>query len=153
MGAASEPERLKVVSSTRRIGTNVYVTLYEVAPGDTVTLMEAIPLSQNQVVVTAVGTPPIVRQGTGRSAAMSKARADAAIAAAPDSHPLAQTSLSAPTVSASPLEQAGNNTIKWADLATGNTLTLTGRMPESRLQEIRIRIERERAQAAAKKSP
>jgi hypothetical protein len=43
------------------------------------------------------------------------------------------------------------HTITWTDSATGSTLTLTGRMPEARLQEIRIRIERERA--AAKKNP
>jgi hypothetical protein len=44
------------------------------------------------------------------------------------------------------------HTITWIDSPTGNRLTLSGRMPEARLQEIRIRIERERA-AAAKKNP
>jgi hypothetical protein len=50
---------------------------------------------------------------------------------------------------------SGFNTIVWSDPATGSTLTLTGRMPEARLNEIKIRIERERAAAAAatKKSP
>jgi hypothetical protein len=46
------------------------------------------------------------------------------------------------------------NVITWKDPATGATLTLSGRMSPVRLQEIRIRIERERAAAAAaKKNP
>jgi anti-sigma factor RsiW len=154
MGAESDLEPLKVVSATRRIGANV--TLYEVAPGDTVTLTETIPLSLDLVVVTGVGTP-IARQATGKSApATSKARADAALAAAPDSQRPARAPLSAPTASASVRAQVGTansyRAIRWPDPATGNTLTLTGQMPEARLQEIRIRIERERT-AAAKKSP
>jgi hypothetical protein len=48
----------------------------------------------------------------------------------------------------------GFNTIVWSDPATGSTLTLSGRLPEARLREIKIRIERERAAAAAvKKNP
>jgi hypothetical protein len=46
----------------------------------------------------------------------------------------------------------GVHTITWTDPATGNALSLTGRMPEKRLQAIRIGIDRERA-AAAKKNP
>jgi hypothetical protein len=47
------------------------------------------------------------------------------------------------------------NTITWKDSATGNILKLSGHMPVERLQEIRRRIERERAAAAAaaKKKP
>ncbi len=153
MSTASEPERFTVVTPTRRISTNVSVTLYEVAPGDTVTFMELGPLSQNQAGVTTVATPSVAREATGRPAAMSKARANTAIAAAPESQVKAQTPLSPSTISASAPEQAGNNTIKWTDPATGNTLMLTGRLPESRLQGIRIRIERERAAAAVKKGP
>jgi hypothetical protein len=49
----------------------------------------------------------------------------------------------------------GVNTITWKDSATGNILKLSGHMPVERLQEIRRRIERERAAAAAaaKKKP
>jgi hypothetical protein len=47
----------------------------------------------------------------------------------------------------------GVTTISWIDAATGNTLKLSGRMPEIRLQQIKIRIERDRAAAAAKKKP
>jgi hypothetical protein len=46
----------------------------------------------------------------------------------------------------------GVTTITWADATTGNVLKLSGRMPEARLQQIKIRIERERA-PAAKKTP
>ncbi|GAC1409523.1 MAG: hypothetical protein NVSMB53_01910 [Gemmatimonadaceae bacterium] len=153
MSAAGEPERFKVVTPTRRINTNLSVTLYEVAPGDTVTFTEVGPPSQNQGVVTPVGTPSVAGEVTGRPAVMSKARANAAIATAPESHAKAQTPLSPSTMSASAPAQGGNNTIKWTDPATGNTLMLTGRMPESRLQGIRIRIERERAAAAVKRRP
>jgi Putative zinc-finger len=146
-GAASEQERLKIVDSIRRTGANV--TLYEVAPGDTVTLTETIPLLLDQVVVTGVGTS-IARQSRGKSAATSKARVDATVGAASDSQSTMRTPLSAPTAAA--LGREGNHIIKWTDPATGNTLTLTGRLPEARLQEIRIRIERERA-AAVKKNP
>jgi hypothetical protein len=43
--------------------------------------------------------------------------------------------------------------ISWNDPVTGATLTLSGRMSKARLQEIKIRIERERAASAAKKNP
>ncbi|HMF88913.1 MAG TPA: hypothetical protein VK575_12605, partial [Gemmatimonadaceae bacterium] len=46
----------------------------------------------------------------------------------------------------------GITTISWTDATTGNMLKLSGRMSEARLQQIKIRIERERA-AAAKKTP
>jgi hypothetical protein len=45
------------------------------------------------------------------------------------------------------------HTITWIDPTTGNTLTLSGRVPEARLQEIKVRIERERSAAATKKNP
>lgn len=125
MDAATEPEPLKVVGTPRRIGAKV--TLYEVAPGDTVTLTESMPLDLDHVVVTGAAVAPMARQTTGKSAAApAKARADAANAL---------------------------QTLSWTDSATGNTLTLTGRMPEARLREIKIRIDRERAAAAAKKNP
>jgi hypothetical protein len=44
-------------------------------------------------------------------------------------------------------------TISWADTVTGKVFKLSGRMSEMRLQQIKIRIEREKAAAAAKKSP
>lgn len=156
MDAATEPERLKVVGTPRRIGAKI--TLYEVAPGDTVTLTESMPLSLQGVVVTGAAVAPMARRATEKSAVVpSKARADAAITTAPDSQRAAGVTSAAPAVSApapSQIEMANTvHTIMWTDLATGNTLSLTGRMPEARLKEIRIRIDRERAAAAAKKNP
>jgi len=155
LNAASETAPLKIIGTPRQLGAKI--TLYEVAPGDTVTLTEAIPLALSQVVVTGATT---TRQAGGRSAAApSKARADAAaITSMADSQHAAGVPSSAPVVSApAPASQLGMvkalHTITWTDRATGNALALTGRMPEARLQLIKIRIERERAAAAAKKKP
>jgi hypothetical protein len=156
MDAAAEPERLKVVGSPQRIGANV--TLYEVAPGDTVTLTESIPISLNSIVVRGAIRAPMAQQSVGKSAAApSKARADAATTVAQDSQRAGGISLAAPAVSApvaSQVEMANQlNAITWTDPITRTTLTLSGRMSEARLQELRIRIDRERAAAAAKKNP
>ena len=155
LNAAGETAPLKIIGTPRQLGAKI--TLYEVAPGDTVTLTEAIPLALSEVVVTGATT---TRQAGGRSAAApSKARADAAaITSMADSQHVAGVPSSAPVVSArAPTSQLGMvnalHTITWTDPATGNALALTGRMPEAQLQQIRIRIERERAAAAAKKKP
>jgi plastocyanin len=155
---AAEPERLKVVGNPRQIGAKV--TLYEVAPGDTVTFTEPMPVVLHSVVVTgAAAGARMAPQATAKSVAPpARARADAVTAAAPESRRTGEVAAAAPAVSAPALaaqrEMANTlHTIRWIDSATGNTLTLTGRIPEARLQEIRIRIERERAAAAAKKNP
>jgi hypothetical protein len=156
--AAREPELLKEVGHPRKLGAKV--TLYEVAPGDTVTLTEVIPLALSEVVVTGAQTTSTARQPTGKSAAApSKARSDpGVITTMADSQQPASVPSPAPVVSArAPTSQLGivnaPHTITWTDPATGNTLTLTGHMPEAQLQQIKIRIERERAAAAAKKKP
>jgi putative zinc finger protein len=158
MDAATEQEPLKVVGTPRRIGAKV--TLYEVAPGDTVTLTESIPSYLSSVVVTGAAVAPTA-QAAGAvqksAAAPSKARADAPITNAREVQAAGGVAAPAPAVSApAPSAQTETtntlNTITWNDSATGNTLSLTGRMPQSRLRAIRMRIERERA-AAAKKNP
>jgi hypothetical protein len=154
MDAAAEPERLKVVSTPRQIGAKV--TLYEVASGDTVTLTESTPVTLNAIVLR--GATSMAPQAVGKTAAAApKERADLTTRAAPESRRTGEAAAAAPTVAArAPAAQVGTaitlHTITWKDPATGSTLTLSGRMPEARLQEIRIRIERERA-AAAKKIP
>src|SRR5258706_7869145 len=75
-----------------------------------------------------------------------------------DSQHAAVVPASAPVVSApAPASQLvivnAVDAITWTDPATGHSLALTGRMPEARLQQIKISIERERAAAAAKKKP
>jgi anti-sigma factor RsiW len=158
--AAAEPERLKVVGTTPR-ALGVKITLYEVAPGDTVTLTEPMPLSLNQVVVTGAAGAPIRRENAKTMAPQSVARADAAAAAAPDSQVAAAVEAAPPSaqplLARAPVRQAevanGVTTISWTDATTGKVLKLSGRMPEVRLQQIKVRIERERAAAAAKKNP
>jgi len=157
LDVAREPELLRVVGTPRKLGAKV--TLYEVAPGDTVTLTEVTHLDLSEVVVTGAATALAARQATGKpAAAASKARADAAIASVADSQRAAPAPSLAPVASApAPTPQLGMvnapHTITWTDPATGHTLALTGRMPEARLQLIKIRIERERAAAATKKKP
>jgi putative zinc finger protein len=151
---------LKEVGHPRTLG--VKVTLYEVAPGDTVTFTEPVSLQLNAVVVTGVGTEErVARQSAGKAAAapVKRSAADAAAASAPESARAAPTvGATAPAPSApvpATLVEVANGvtTISWPDPTTGSVLTLSGRMPEARLQQIRIRIERERATAAAKKKP
>ena len=149
---------LKEVGHPRTLG--VKVTLYEVAPGDTVTFTEPVSLQLSGVVVTGVGTEErMARQTAGKTAAAPAKRAAADAASAPDSgrpNPTVGAIAPAPSapVPATRVEVAnGVTTISWPDPTTGSVLTLSGRMPEARLQQIRIRIERERAAAAGKKKP
>ena len=89
------------------------------------------------------------------AAAPLRARVDVAKTGAADSSRAVGAVQSAPliTAAAPATRQAANtvNTITWTDSATGSSFSLSGRMPAQRLQEIRIRIEKERA--AAKKNP
>lgn len=127
MDAAADPQLLKVVGSPRRIGAKV--TLYEVAPGDTVTLTESVPAELTEI---------LPRGSTSLSV--------------PSAQNAREKSVAAPPKSRSEVTATSSHTITWTDSTTRSTLSLTGRMPEARLQEIRIRIEGERA-AAAKKEP
>lgn len=153
MAAAPEASLLKVVETPRRPGETV--TVYEVAPGDTVTLTELLVSREN-----LPAAVPLGRQSAGQAARVStKARADAAVASGSGySGAIGSVAAPAPAVSApASAPQAGFanpvRTIKWTDGTTGNTMMLSGRKSEAQLQEIRRRIERERAAAAAKKKP
>ncbi len=104
MGAvASGQPPLNVVGTPKSIGARV--TLYEVAPGDTVTFTEALNVQLNAL-------PPLQVEVVN-----------------------------------------GVATISWPDPTTGNMLKLSGHMSVERLRGIKLRIERERAAAAAKKGP
>jgi anti-sigma factor RsiW len=150
---AAEPEQLKVVGTPRRIGAKV--TLYEVAPGDTVTLTESGPSVLQGVVVT--GAAAAAPQTARRMAAQSPTRTDAAVSAgekqAAANAPSPAAAALAPPPPAAFRVASAVNAITWKDPATGATLTLSGRMPVERLQDIKIRIERERAAATPKKNP
>jgi hypothetical protein len=155
LDAASERVHLNEVGTLRTLRAKV--TLYEVAPGDTVIFTEPLSAQLESVVATGSSAGERARQLTGRAAAAPSKRADAAVVSAPDSQrPIAVAGAlaGAPSalVPATHVEVAnGVTTITWIDTATGNTLKLSGRMSEARLQQIRISIERERAVAAAKK--
>jgi hypothetical protein len=157
MNRAREPEGLKIVGTRRSIGTTV--TLYEVVPGDTVTLTEPTMATLGAIVTTGATVAAKAARTERAMAPQSVARPDAA-AAAPDSQRGAVLQ-SAPTLTPTPAPPApvrqvevanGVTTISWRDATSGNVLKLSGRMSEARLQQIKIRIERERA-AAAKKTP
>ena len=158
MDMASETDRLKVVGTPRRIGAKV--TLYEVAPGDTVTLTEPTIASLEAVVATGANLAAkaarteraMVPQSVARSGAAPAAASDSSSRAALQSAPVS-TPTPAPPAPISLVEVAGGvTTISWTDANTRNVLKLSGRMPAARLQQIKILIERERA-AAAKKVP
>jgi hypothetical protein len=158
MNRAREPDGLKMVGTRRGIGTTV--TLYEVVPGDTVTLTEPTMATLGAIVTTGANVAARASRTERAMAPQSVARPDAAAAAAPDSQRGAvlqstptSTPTPAPPASVRQVEVAnGVTTISWTDATTGNMLKLSGRMSEARLQQIKIRIERERA-AAAKKTP
>jgi hypothetical protein len=134
--------------------------LYEVAPGDTVTLTEPTMLSLGAVVTTGANVTAKAARTERAMAPQSVARPDAAAAATPDSQRGAVLQ-SAPVRTPAPPPPApvrhvevanGVTTISWTDATTRNLLKLSGRMSEARLEQIKIRIEKERA-AAAKKTP
>ncbi|HEY8850594.1 MAG TPA: hypothetical protein VIM36_00320, partial [Gemmatimonadaceae bacterium] len=134
--AAARHPSLKVVDTSRVIGAKV--TLYEVAPGDTVTLTETLNVQLNAVTTTLPAAEPQARRAMQKSAATAAAQA------------------ASPSPIAPPLRVDvvnGVTTISWPDATSGNMLRLSGRMPVERLREIKLRIERERAAAAAKKKP
>jgi anti-sigma factor RsiW len=141
-GAVGEIVPLKVVGTPKMIGAKV--TLYEVAPGDTVTLTE-LNVQLDEVVTAGV---PAVEQQARRLAA----KAAAPITRAED----AVTTSAVAQSATAPISQStlnGVTTITWTDRATGSVLKLSGRIPATELQQIRIRIKLERAAAAVKKKP
>jgi hypothetical protein len=139
LDAAKEQAQLKVVGTPRTIGAKV--RLYEVEPGDTVTFTEPLNVQLNALVAPKVSTAePQARRSMERSAAPATATAG----------------MMTPSPGVPPLQVEvanGVTTISWPDATTGNMLKLSGRMSVERLKKIRLRIEQERAAAAAKKKP
>jgi anti-sigma factor RsiW len=165
LDAASELKALKIVRTARQIGANT--TVYEVAPGDTVTLTEIMSARLESVVVTGLSATRAADQSTEKSAARAaEKRAVAPAVSASDSQGAAGVASPAPAQAAR--AQTGNvltsktgnvqvsngaTTISWTDPLTGNAMKLSGRMSPARLQQVRTQIERERAAEAAKKKP
>ena len=127
---------LKIVGTRRQIGARV--TLYEVAPNDTVTLTELMT-TQLSAVVTGMPTEPQEGRAAKSSAAAppQQQRADAVVA---NPRPAPVTAIETAN---------GVTTITWTDVATGGVLKLSGRVPAAQLQVIKLRIEQDRAAAAA----
>jgi hypothetical protein len=117
-------------------------TVFEVAPNETVTLVERVASSAGEVGrVTVTGA--------------ASAAAGASVPVSADSRrvmstPAARANITAAPSQATPGFANTEQTIEWKDPATGRVLRLTGRFPPERLQEIRKRIERQRA---AQKKP
>jgi len=139
---ASDAAPLKVVRVERPPGFRR--TTYQVAASETVTLTE--PEADSTAA-------PIVLRGN-TSAVMSGQRERRATgSAAPASAEAAKTSPPPPPPSTMMDSKAGaafsvaTNTITWIEPGTGKTLTLSGNVSAERLQEIRKRIEKERASA------
>jgi hypothetical protein len=157
---ADEPLTLRVVGNPRMLGAKV--TLYEVAPGDTVTLREELTVRLESVVTTGLSVDPRSRQSVEKSSApVQTQRTNTPVVSAADSQSAAGAAgalTRTPSVPApvTRVEVAnGVTTIVWVDAPSGNVMKLSGRMPEARLQQIKARLERDKAAAAAaaKKSP
>jgi anti-sigma factor RsiW len=127
---------LRIVGTRRQIGARI--TLYEVAPNDTVTLTE---LMSTQLSAVVTGMPTVPQEGrAARSSAAAppqQQRADAVVA---NPGPAPVTAIETAN---------GVTTITWTDATTGGVLKLSGRIPAAQLQVIKFRIERDRAAAAA----
>jgi anti-sigma factor RsiW len=164
LDAATERQAIKIVGTARQIGA--MTTLYEVAPGDTVTLTETVgaPL---EGVVTGMSAMRTTDQSTKKSVTTQATKSAVAPAVtASDSQGAAGAASPAPaqavqvpagnvfTSKAGNLQVAnGVTTISWTDPVTRNVLKLSGRMSPARLQQVKTQIERERAAEAAKKKP
>jgi anti-sigma factor RsiW len=166
LDAASEPQALKIVGRPRQIGARI--TLYEVAPGDTVTLTEIMSLQLDAVVVTGRSTARTADQSTGKSVTTQAAKGAVAPAVTASDSQGAAAGVTPPAPAQTARAQTGNvltsrtenvqvsngvTTIIWADPVTRNVMKLSGRMSAARLQQVKTQIERERAAEAAKKKP
>jgi hypothetical protein len=171
VGEQSGAAPLKELSLERTLGRRRIV--YQISPTDTVTLTEIESLSLQGVVAGGVVTTGAAsaqdrRQKGVQTRAVAPMRAEPAAAPPPPVVARADSgradSAAASTESAASTQFAGEirlrgaasntapNSIGWVESATGKTLILSGRLPIERLQEIRQRIEIERA-ATRKKSP
>ena len=165
LDAASEPQALKVVGTARQIGAKT--TLYEVAPGDTVTLTEVLSTRLGSAVATGLRVAAPAAQSTEKSAPAPATKSPVApTVTASDSQgaagiasPAAAQALQARTGNVLTSKTAnvqvanGVTTISWTDSVTRNVMKLSGRMSPARLQQVKTQIERERAAEAAKKKP
>lgn len=165
LDAVSKPKALRKVGTATQIGATT--TLYEVASGDTVTLIEMPGAQLESIVVTGASATRTADQPTGKSVPTQAAKgAVAPTVSASDSQGAARiaspaTAQSVQARAATALSSGTGNvqvsngvtTISWTDPVTRNAMKLSGRMSPARLQQVKTQIERERAAEAAKKKP
>ena len=133
----------EAVVSLRRVRADSAIgerrIVYEVAPGQTVTLIEHETLRLESVVATGAAAPLAQTTGKAASRVGERSRANTMAAAAAPAPP--------PPPAVQPLADSLSKlaTIEWIEGATGRKLTLTGALPRARLEEIKLAIEKERA--------
>jgi len=128
---------LRIVGTRRQIGARI--TLYEVAPNDTVTLTELMSTQLSAVVTTEM--PTVLQEGrAAKSSAAAPPQQQRADAVAANPRPAPVTAIETAN---------GVTTITWTDATSGSVLKLSGRIPAAQLQVIKFRIEQDRAAAAA----
>jgi hypothetical protein len=157
--ALAGPTSIRAVGTPRVIGEKR--TLYEVAPGDTVLLAEALKLELNSVVVTGLGATRTAQSTDTSAGRQIRLRGATSRPVAPDSQrsnaapsPAAAAPPASPTASLQSVQTLnGVTTLTWTDPASGNTMRLSGKHSAAELTEIRRRIEQLRAAEAAKKKP
>ena len=144
MNAMADEQPLRVVGRPRALGEKL--TLYEVAPGDTVMLAEQVEMELQSVVVTGAG---VSLQGATAAAAPEAKRAPK-LAPTQDTQRSAQAQAPAPPAVSVSFAQTpdGTATLTWRDSASGKVMRLSGHHTRAELEEIRRRIERARTAAA-----
>ena len=151
----SDAAPLKVVRIERSAGLRR--TIYEIAPSATVTLTEPESTPPAAVVATGAAAAPTsgIQQRSAPRGARTVQPMTAEAATPPPPSAVMDSRSGADSVSPAGIGAAAKmtftaatNTISWTEPKTGKTLTLSGNVSVERLQELRKRIENERASAA-----
>ena len=133
-------------------------TLYAVAAADTVILFEPTATEPPSVATNQAAVPSARRAVSPQAVSELSAKAPAIVADSAASigraaGAVAQSRSAKASGAASPAALPAQippvRTISWVDTTSGRRLTLSGRLPVDQLEEIKRRIERERATAAA----
>ena len=127
---------LRQVDTRRAVGEKQ--TFYEVAAGDTVVLAEALTGELSQVVASGAN----IARPTASAAGAIRTRAAAKLGGAADTTPTGAAATFAEGAN-------GTNTLTWKDSTSGPVMKLSGRHTHAELEQIKLRIERARAAAAA----
>lgn len=145
LATAAAPSPLRLLSDSS--GTVTRTLRYAVGASDTVILTELTPVV-NLRGARSADAARAPAEAAARTAQANQRRVQTPSAPLPAPPPPPASSQPAPATG-SALDRAESapavNTVRWVDAATGRTLTLSGKLPVARLQEIRLQIERQRA--------